>query len=93
MTALSSRFAIARSSLAGTPRTTDSSSSVTNVTWGASRCARATASCGDGVELRLGRLELRRPIGGDLDEVGDERAHLLQLADEVAQQRLALDLR
>ena len=40
------------------------------------------------VELGLGRLELRRPLVRELDEVRDEQADLLELADEIAEQSL-----
>ena len=44
------------------------------------------------VELDVGRLEVG-PLARELDEVRDEQAHLLELADDVAEQRLALLVR
>ena len=89
--ALSSRFATARSSRAGTPCTSAGSSWVSNVTAGACRRARSTAAAtrrSSRTSSTAGALGLL--VAGELDEVADERAQLLQLRDEVRAQAVAV---
>jgi hypothetical protein len=86
LAALSSRFATARSIVAGTPWTTDSWRSVARPV-----AARPLDGVrGDEVEPHLLGLRRLALAARELDQLGDEGRHLVQLLDDVAEQPLAL---
>ena len=88
MAALSSRFETARSTVAGTPRINDSSSSGLKVTPGPVAACALDRVRGDEVEADVLRLGRRLVAPRELDQLGDQRRHLRQLLGDVAQQCL-----
>ena len=86
LAALSSRFATARSIVDGTPWTSDSSRSVSNSTLGPV-APRALDRVGrEQVEPHVLGGSTRRVAGlaRELDQLGDQRGHLVELLDHVA---------
>ena len=91
LTALSSRFEIARSTRASTARTPHGSSSVCTVTLGLRTRTRSASSRGEQVEAKDARgLVLVLGVAREVDEVADQPGQLLELLDDVGEQRLAL---
>ena len=90
LAALSSRFETARSTVAGTPRTSDGSSVGREGDAGAVAPGPLDRVGGDEVEPDVLGLARRLVAAGELDELGDQRRHLGQLLGDVAQQLLAV---
>ena len=83
------QVATARSSAAGTPTTVDSSSSAADHDLRRAPLRALDRVVDEQVEPDVLGLGLLRSLARELDEVADERRHLLELLDDVAQQLLA----